>query len=557
MPWYPGTGITSLAGLPNDSGTISLRPDGVTYTEDGVFRGTVDGRLGATYDGYDRIDFQLEPGFRYTFENYFSSTTSLWEFITITETGSGRSLLTYLYLQNELLRDATSTAYPITVSAPTLVSMIVGPVGQGSVANQHGSYEVDIYADPVVISTFNVVATVADRAEGSDPSQGFGQTATTPYTFTINRQGFTADYAIVNWSVASTTANDDDFFGGKPSSYVSFSPGDVTKTITVDVKHDSLVEADEQFTFTLTSVPVGNVIGTASATGVIRNDDAAAVFSIVPIDASRPEGPAGSITPFTFSVVRSGNLTLAASVNVTVTSEQLDGSDFSTGTLPSPIRTTFVAGQTNQTITLRVRGDSTYEPHETFTVRIAAATGFEQSITISSATALGLVQNDDLATRSVPAGPGKSPSFLFDPVFYLWASPELIPTVSLAGAYQNYLSAGAVAGKQPTSWFDATYYGNRWPDLAPLHLDDATLFSHYNLYGVWEGRSAGPKFDNFDGNRYLAENPDVAAYVDAYVADFLGSRTNGAIAHFVIYGANEQRIAHDTGGQTIDMGYIV
>ncbi len=45
------------------------------------------------------------------------------------------------------------------------------------------------------------------------------------------------------------------------------------------------------------------------------------------------------------------------------------------------------------------------------------------------------------------------------------------------------------------------------------------------------------------------ENPDVAAYVDAYVADFLAGRTNGAIAHFVIDGANEQRIAHDTGGQ--------
>jgi hypothetical protein len=59
-----------------------------------------------------------------------------------------------------------------------------------------------------------------------------------------------------------------------------------------------------------------------------------------------------------------------------------------------------------------------------------------------------------------------------------------------------------------------------------------------------------------DGHCYLAENPDVAAYVDAYVADFLGSRTNGAVAHFVIYGANEQRIAHDSEGQAIDLGYL-
>ncbi len=74
---------------------------------------------------------------------------------------------------------------------------------------------------------------------------------------------------------------------------------------------------------------------------------------------------------------------------------------------------------------------------------------------------------------------------------------------------------------------------------------------------MWEGRSAGPAFDHFDGNRYLTDWPDVAAYVDANLPAFLGSRTNGAIAHFIIYGANEQRTAYDTGGALIDMGYIV
>ena len=49
----------------------------------------------------------------------------------------------------------------------------------------------------------------------------------------------------------------------------------------------------------------------------------------------------------------------------------------------------------------------------------------------------------------------------------------------------------------------------------------------------------------------------VAAYVDANLAGFLGSRTNGAIAHFIIYGANEQRVAYDTTGVLVDMGYVV
>jgi len=152
---------------------------------------------------------------------------------------------------------------------------------------------------------------------------------------------------------------------------------------------------------------------------------------------------------------------------------------------------------------------------------------------------------------------GRDPSFLFDPVYYLLANPDLVPSVTLAGAWTHYASIGASVHRKPVAWFDASYYAAKWADLAPLHLDDATLFMHYNLYGVWEGRSAGPRFDHFDGNRYLADNPDVAAYVDANLAGFLGSRTNGAIAHFIIYGANEQRVAYDTTGVLVDMGYVV
>jgi len=147
--------------------------------------------------------------------------------------------------------------------------------------------------------------------------------------------------------------------------------------------------------------------------------------------------------------------------------------------------------------------------------------------------------------------------FLFDAVFYLLDNPELVPTQNLSTALAHYFATGAAQGRAPTSWFDPSWYENRWPDLTPHQFDDATLFMHYNLYGVWEGRSAGPKFDQFDGNRYLTDNPDVAAYVDAYVADFLGSRTNGAIAHYVIYGQHEQRLAYDLVGQQIKLDYVI
>ena len=45
--------------------------------------------------------------------------------------------------------------------------------------------------------------------------------------------------------------------------------------------------------------------------------------------------------------------------------------------------------------------------------------------------------------------------------------------------------------------------------------------------------------------------------MNASLADFLGSATNGAIAHFILFGANEQRQAFDTLGSPIEFGYVL
>lgn len=161
----------------------------------------------------------------------------------------------------------------------------------------------------------------------------------------------------------------------------------------------------------------------------------------------------------------------------------------------------------------------------------------------------------DLRGIPLPEAPalGKSESFLFDAVYYQLKYPAAAPSLDQAAA--QYFQAGAAAGMQPNGWFDASYYRTRWADLADL--DNATLFRHYNLFGVWEGRSGGTRFDQFDGYAYLHANPDVAAYVDAHLGDFLGSRSNGALAHYVIYGGNEGRQAVDLLGQPITMDYVV
>jgi len=192
--------------------------------------------------------------------------------------------------------------------------------------------------------------------------------------------------------------------------------------------------------------------------------------------------------------------------------------------------------------------------------KVVDQTGVEGSDTLTNVELLQFTDGKFGLVNPAPTTPpdyGENTSFLFDAVYYLLVNPVSMAISDQSLAFSHFVAIGSHQHLRPNSWFDAAYYSAKWPDLGAMHLDDATLFAHYNLYGVWEGRAAGPKFDRFDGARYLAENPDVSAYVNAHLTDFLGSPTNGAIAHFLIYGQNERRTAHDDHGAVIDMGYVV
>ena len=161
--------------------------------------------------------------------------------------------------------------------------------------------------------------------------------------------------------------------------------------------------------------------------------------------------------------------------------------------------------------------------------------------------------------RTVAPTYGQTDHFLFDSVFYKLANaPAAAAGVTLETAWDHFRTVGAAQGLQPHPDFDAAYYESAWPDLQSLGLDDLTLFQHWNLYGIWEGRRASEQFSLFDGPRYLEDYQDVALYVDTHLPDFRGSRTNGAIAHFTIFGSEEQRVAYTTDGlERIDLGYTI
>ena len=137
------------------------------------------------------------------------------------------------------------------------------------------------------------------------------------------------------------------------------------------------------------TVNVNGVAMSITYTGGDGND----VALVVPVSASiddvaANEGQAGN-TPFIFTVTLSAPSSVTVAVDyTTVDGTATAGSDFATtsGTL------TFAPGQTSQTITVLVRGDTTIEPVETFTVQLSNAI----HASIVDGTGVGTIRNDDV-----------------------------------------------------------------------------------------------------------------------------------------------------------------
>ena len=246
--------------------------------------------------------------------------------------------------------------------------------------------------------TLSIAATDAVKMEGNS---GRGVTFT-PFTFTVTRAGDTSGATTVSYAVTGTgvnPANAADFGGTLPSGTVSFAAGETAKTVTINVAGDSTAESDEGFLVTLSNASGGATITTATATGTIQSDDAAAL-SIAAASATKAEGNSGT-TPFTFTVTRAGDTSGTTTVTYAVTgtgANPANAADFG-GTLPSGT-VSFAAGETTKTVTINVVGDSTAESDEGFLVTLSNASG---GATITTATATGTIQNDEAATLSIAA----------------------------------------------------------------------------------------------------------------------------------------------------------
>ena len=201
------------------------------------------------------------------------------------------------------------------------------------------------------------------------------------------------------WATADDTAEAPaDYLTGGGT--VTFTPGDTSETVTVDLADDQIFERDETFTVRLSSPsPVATPLAAASAV-TITDDDSAnkPTFEVgAPATAFR-EGSAGTADftvqldrvtaePVTFDVVLDDD---TATTGVTTPG----GDDYAT-----PVATVTVpAGQSSATVSVTVTDDEVYERAETATLRVTRAAGEDDAVGGEETATLSITDDDPMPT---------------------------------------------------------------------------------------------------------------------------------------------------------------
>lgn len=231
-----------------------------------------------------------------------------------------------------------------------------------------------------------------------------GNSGTKTITFDVTLSAVSGRTVTVGYATTNGTATTTGLPSQGGTDYVAksgtltFTPGQISKTVTVTVNGDTTDElgnanGEETFFVLLSNASGANISGAnGSGTGRITDDDATPTLSINGVSAleGTPAPNTPNTTPFTFTVVLSGTSQSTVTVNyATANGTAVQPSDYvaQAGTL------TFLPGDLSKTIIIQVNKDATTEPNQAFTVNLSAPTN--ATLLVGGSSGTGTIQNDD------------------------------------------------------------------------------------------------------------------------------------------------------------------
>lgn len=235
-----------------------------------------------------------------------------------------------------------------------------------------------LYGNPAIVHDPN-----APQLWIGDVTVAEGHTGTTSATFTVTLTGASAQTVSVAYSTGTGTATAGSDYQAA-SGTLTFAPGEASKTITVPVYGDRVGEPNETFNVNLSGA-TNATIGDGQGIGTIFDDEPRISID----DVTRTEGSNGT-TYFTFTVTLSAayDQTVKTSFRTSDGTATTSNGDYAgkSGTLR------FKRGERTKTISVAVKGDSTPEANEDFTVQLFGASS---NVLLLDAVGIGTILNDD------------------------------------------------------------------------------------------------------------------------------------------------------------------
>jgi T1SS-143 domain-containing protein len=191
-------------------------------------------------------------------------------------------------------------------------------------------------------------------------------------TFTVTLSNPSASPVTVGYSTADGTAvAPGDYTAG--SGTLTFAPGVTSQTVTVPIANDTLDEADETFTVTL-SAPTNATLADATGIGTIVDDDAAPAVASV----SSPTTAEG--TDLVYTVTLTNGSASAVSFPFSLGGGSASASDYGAPTFSNGVTLaggvlTVPPGVTSFTVTLPTTPDTLDEPNETVPLSVGGVSG--------------------------------------------------------------------------------------------------------------------------------------------------------------------------------------
>jgi Ca2+-binding RTX toxin-like protein len=218
-------------------------------------------------------------------------------------------------------------------------------------------------------------------------------------TFTVTLSQPSVSQVTVNYATADGTASAGSDYEAQATQKLVFAAGEVSKTVTIDLRSDSASEAIEYFDLALSGA-VNATIADSRGHAFIPASDATAISlpTVAAVAISAQEG--GGYIDFVVTLDAPSSKTVSVNYNNS-NATALNGSDYlaRTGTL------VFSPGETTQVVRIPVYDDATVETLETFKLNLYGAVNAQVGTSEVVAT---IVDNDGgaLATQVVDLGTG-------------------------------------------------------------------------------------------------------------------------------------------------------